>query len=511
MIDGTGRSAVKADVAVQDGCISRIGDLSGVEARKILDASGLIVAPGFIDAHAHSDLAFLADSSAASKLYQGVTTEISGNCGDSPFPAPPVRRPAKDRWHCTSFDSFVKQFEKSGCSMATHQVMLVGHGTLRADVMGLVDRAPSAEEMEKMKSLLRRDLAAGAWGMSLGLEYAPGFFSEAKELRELGAVVQEFNGFLPCHMRSEGLQIDSALKELIDIGRETGVHVHVSHMKIDNFRVHGRAREVWAEIEKARAEGVRITADLYPYSASSTTLSIRCPDWSLEGGDAKLVERLHGSRRGEIIASLRSHYFNAERAETCLFSDDAGFWPEIVGKTLREIAEDILKTNDYAEAAAEILDRTHGKAWCIFFVMSDEDMLYFLSKETAIGTDGGFLSGDPRKVTSHPHPRYYGAIPEFFRLNRLHGFCSLEEAVRRVTALPASFVGLKRRGLLKEGMAADITVFDPETIAPRATYEEPVQLSQGVCHVVIDGQGALEDGVQTEVRAGRFLRKTEEG
>ena len=511
IIDGSGAPGYEADVAVRDGRITGIGHFSETPAQKVLDAQGLAVAPGFIDAHAHSDTAFLLDSSGASKLYQGITTEISGNCGSSPFPAPPEALSADEPWRCASFDDFVNRFERGGFRMATHQVMLVGHGALRAGVMGCENRRPTNDEMRKMEALLRRDLHAGAWGMSLGLEYAPGFFAEADELRALGRVVRESDGLLPCHLRSEGRQIDAALQELLDIGRATGAHVHVSHLKLDHFTAHGRAAAVWDTLERTRKEGVRVTADLYPYAASSTTLTIRCPNWSLEGGDEMVVQHLRGERRAEILASLRSHYFNAERAETCLVSDDGGLWPEIVGKTLREIAEDILKTNDYAEAAAEILTRTRGRAWCVFFVMSEQDMLYFLSRETAIGSDGRAYPGDPRRVPGRPHPRNFGAIAEFFRLNRVHHLCSLEEAVRRVTSLPAGIVGLRRRGLIRPGFAADITVFDPQTIAPRATYLAPVQLAVGVRHVLIDGRIALENGAQTVVRAGRFLRKTEEG
>ena len=507
VVDGSGAVGERNDVAVRGGRISGIGDYAGAAAREILDAEGLVVSPGFIDAHAHSDTAFLLDSSGASKLYQGITTEISGNCGDSPFPCLPERLPVDDPWHCASFDAFVRQFEHSGCSMATNQAMLVGHGALRAAVMGYEDRSPTAGELEEMKALLRRDLSDGAWGMSLGLEYAPGFFAGRDELRELGRVVREFDGLLPCHLRSEGLHIDEALGELFDIGRETGAHVHISHLKLDHYSVHGRAEKVWGMIEQARREGVRVTADLYPYTAAGTSLSIRCPHWCLEGGEEMLERHLSGDRRGEILASLRAHYFSAERAETCLVSDDCGFWPEIVGKTLREIAEEMLHTGDYAEAAAEILSRTHGRAWCVFFVMSERDMLYFLSRETMIGSDGRALSGDPRCVPGCPHPRNYGAIPEFFRLAREKRLCSLGEAVRRVTSLPAGNLGLARRGLIRPGYAADLTVFDPETIAPRATYLEPVQLAAGVSHVIVDGQVALRDGVQTDVRAGRFLRR----
>ncbi len=506
IVDGSGAKAFRGDIAVKDGIIAAIGEING-DAKEIIDASGLVVAPGFMDSHAHSDTSFLKDSSCASKLSQGITTEVTGQCGSSPFPALPERLDKNDEWHMPSFKAFVDKFEREGCQMAVNQAILVGHGSLRAGVMGYDDRKPTDEELETMKRLLRRDLEAGAWGMSLGLEYSPGFFASSDELNELGKVVAEYDGFVPCHMRNEGAEIDGAIEELLNVGRASGVHVHVSHIKVDNFRVHGRASEVWRRIENARADGVNVTADMYPYIASCTGLTIRCPKWSQEGGSAALVERLKGERRAEIVEGIRSHYFNAERAETCLFSDDEGYWPEIVGKTLRYVAEEYLHTTDYAEAAAEVLVRTEGHAGCIFFVMSEEDMLYFLSQDVGIGSDGWALSGDPDKVNYKPHPRSYGAVTEFFRLSRKHGICSLEEAVRRVTSKAADMLGMTDRGTLKIGNAADITVFDPETIAPTATYLEPVSLSNGVRHVVVNGAVALRDGRQTEVRNGRFLVK----
>ena len=514
VIDGTGAPRCKADVAVKDGIITAIGDLKDMQCVKELDASGLMVAPGFIDAHSHSDTAFLRDSSGASKLFQGVTTEVSGQCGSSPFPALPERMKKtsadlaeKDDWYCQSFDDFVKKFESSGHKMAVNQAILVGHGSLRAGVIGYEDRQVTSEELEQMKTLLRKDLQDGAWGLSLGLEYSPGFFASADELRELGKVVKEFDGLVPCHMRNEGLEIDAAIEELLSVGRTSGVHVHVSHLKVDNYKVHGRAPEVWAILEKARAEGVNVTADMYPFIASCTSLTIRCPQWSKEGGGRAVVDFLQGPRRQEVIEGIRTHYFNAERAETCLFNSDGGLWPEIVGKTLRYVAEELLHTTDYAEAAAEVLIRTEARAGCIFFVMSEEDMLYFLSTDVGIGSDGYAYSGDPEKVPGKPHPRSYAAISEFFRRAREHKLCSLEEAVRRVTSKGADMIGLTDRGRLQEGLVADITVFDPETIGPRATYLDSIQLSQGVQHVVIGGGVAMENGVQTDLRIGKFLRK----
>ena len=504
IIDGMGRPGYPGDIAVKDGKITAMGDLRHLRGKQEFSAEGLVTAPGFIDAHAHSDTAFVRDDSGASKLYQGVTTEISGNCGDSPFPAP---KGSADPWMFPSFADFLEAFSVRGCCMAVNQAMLTGHGTLREAVIGEANRASSPAEMEEMKRLLRNDLKAGTLGLSLGLEYSPGCFAGQEELNELGKTVREMDGIVTCHMRNEGLRIDSAIEELKQIGRASGAHVHASHLKLDNRAVHGRAPEVWAAIEQANREGVRFTADAYPYTASSTTLSIRCPRWSMDGGREGLLRCLRGPRRQEIVEAIRSHYFNAERAETCLFSDDRGTWPEIVGKTLRQVAGEMLGTEDYAEAAAEVLLRTEAKAWCVFFVMSEQDMLYFLSRDICVGSDGYALPGDPAKLGYRPHPRSYGAIAEFFRLAREKNLCSLEEAVRRVTSKPADNFGLPDRGRLAVGMAADITVFDPASIAPRATYLQPVQLAQGVQLVTVNGEVALRDGKQTAERAGQFLRR----
>ena len=507
IIDGTGSPRHQADVAIQDGVITAIGNLADVAAKKVLDATGLIVAPGFIDSHSHSDTCFLKDTSCASKLFQGITTEISGQCGSSPFPS--KIETTTDISSSASFGHFVDQFNQGEYSMAVNQAILVGHGNLRAAVIGYEDRPATADELEQMKDLLRQSLEEGAWGLSLGLEYSPGFFADGEELQELGKVVHEFDGIVTCHMRNEGLHIADAIEELVSIGRASGVHVHISHLKIDIFRVHGSVEKVWNIIEDARREGVNITADLYPFTASATDFTIRCPKWCSEGGPSAVLDYLNGPRRQEIIEHIRSqHYFNAERAETCLFSSDGGLWPEIIGKTLRYVAEELLHTTDYAEAAAEVLVRTRARASCIFFVMSESDMLYFLSRDVGIGSDGYAYSGDPNKVSGMPHPRSYAAVSEFFRLVRENNLCSLEETVRRVTSKTADTIGLTDRGILKTGNIADITIFDPDCIAPKATYLDPIQLSVGVQYVLIGGEIALDHGVQTELRKGKFLIKS---
>ncbi|MDO5325416.1 MAG: D-aminoacylase [Clostridia bacterium] len=505
IIDGAGGPRFRGDVAVKNGKIAAIGDLNAVRAQREFSAEGLAVAPGFIDAHAHSDTEFTRDSSGASKLYQGITTEISGNCGDSPFPAAPGN---KDEWQLDSFSDFLKAFSARHCSMAVNQALLAGHGALRKAVVGSGSKAASPAELTEMKRLLRRDLQDGAWGLSLGLEYAPGCFADQQELNELGKIAAETDGIVTCHMRSEGLQIDSALEELKEVGRSSGAHVHASHLKLDHYTVHGRAPQVWSAIENANREGIRFTADMYPYTASATALSIRCPRWSMDGGPEALLEHLQSETRKEIVEGIRRHYFNAQRAETCLFSDDGGLWPQIVGKTLRYVAESMLHTEDYADAAAQVLLRTQARAQCVFFVMNEQDMLYFLSQDICIGSDGYALPGDPERLHYNPHPRSYGAIAEFFRIAREKRLCSLEEAVRRVTSKPADIFSIRDRGRLAAGMAADITVFDPASIAPRSTYLNAVQLAQGVQLVLVNGAVALQNGRQTEERAGQLLRRS---
>ncbi len=503
IIDGSGSRSYQADIYIKNGMIADISEHIDAEDSRILEASGCVVAPGFIDSHAHSDTSFLSDDSCASKLSQGITTEITGQCGSSPFPA---KATGDGKWE--SYNAFLRCFDANHHKMAVNQAILVGHGTLRAAVMGYEDRKPSLAELSQMKALLERELSMGAWGMSLGLEYSPGFFAGADELSELSEIVRRYDGLVPCHMRNEGLKIDDAIDELVGIGQRSGARVHISHLKIDHFRAHGRVAQVWERIERAKRSGVRISADLYPFTASCTDLTIRCPKWSQEGGSKNVVKHLKGQRREEIVSHIRGHYFNRERAETCLINDDAGLWPEIVGKTLREIAEDLLNTTDYAEAAAEILIRTGGQAGGIFFVMDEGDMLYFLSQDVGIGSDGWALSGDPKRVKGKPHPRSYAAITEFFRLARERKICSLEAAVHRVTMKPAEMIGLTDRGLIRTGNAADITVFDPNTIAPESTYLEPVRLSKGIRHVLVNGEVALYEGVQTDVRSGRFLKKS---
>ena len=513
--DGSGTEPYPGGVAVRDGRITRVGDVSDLRARETLDAAGLVVAPGFIDAHCHSDVSFIMDVRCQSRIFQGVTTEVCGQCGDSYFPCLPEKRelissraelPHEEEWAAESFESFRSHVLRRGLKMSTNLCQLVGHGALRAGVMGRADRAPDKRELDAMCRLLERDLAAGAWGLSLGLEYSPGCFSDTAELAALARVVQRRGGIVTVHMRDEGQAIFDAVNEVIEIGRRSGARMHISHMKIDRPVNWGRAREVWDLIEDARREGIRLTADVYPYTASCTGITNRCPKWAIEGGVESAASFLRTERRGEILSHLAGRFPDAEWARRCLISNTYARFPEAEGKTLLEISE--MLHLPYAEAAAELIERTGGLADCIFFSMDERDLDLFIRRDVCIGSDGKGYPLDPASVGSEkPHPRYYGAIVRFLRLAREQELCSVGEAVRRVTAAAADMLGLSDRGRLAPGLAADITVFDPAAVSDRATYLDPFQRPDGIVHVIVNGLPALRSGVETRACAGGYILK----
>lgn len=510
--DGTGAELYAGDVAVKDGKIAEVGTLSDSACAQVFDCTGLVVAPGFIDAHSHGDISFLQDDRCEAKIFQGITTEVTGNCGESPFPCISERAshisaenlPLKNY---ESFSDFLKNTAESGRKMAVNQAILDGHGSLRDGVLGSADRKVSPEELRTMCELLERDMQAGAWGLSLGLEYSPGFFGDIDEFAPLGAVVKKYDGIITCHMRSEGLEIEKAIDELIEINKRTGVHVHISHLKNDCKARHGIAADIWKKICDARSAGIDIDCDMYPYTASATTFVIRCPQWALDGGDAAVLDVLAGPRRDEVIEHIRRRYPDGAEAEKALITDTHGFWTEVEGLTLRQLADDILHM-DYAEALAELIIRTKAKADGAFFVMDEKDVDYNLHREEImIGTDGRGFSYERSEINGIPHPRVYGALPEFLGIARDRGICSTADAVKRITSLPAACFGIKDRGLLKPGMAADITVFNAETVTGGATYLNPFTKPTGIVHVMVNGEPAIIDGTQTENRTGLFLKK----
>ncbi len=515
IVDGTGNPWFKADLGIKDGKIVKIGRIQKNEAEYIINAKNLVVAPGFIDMHSHDELIFFKDTLNKPKLSQGVTTVVTGNCGLS---VAPVNEETLDilksytgilgedvEFAWRSYKEFLKNLEGIN-GIGTNFVGLIGHGTLRIAVMGMEARDPTKEELEEMKRLLAQSMEEGAFGMSTGLIYPPGVYSKTEELIELSKVVAQYGGFYASHMRDEGDRVVEAVREAIRIGREAGVPVEISHHKTAGKRNWGRSKETLKLIEEARDEGIDVTVDAYPYTAGSTYLASLLPPWAHEGGEEKLKERCRDPE-----TRLEMKKFIEEKEDWQNFIKEAGWenivvtyspnFPEIVGKNLGEISK--LWNKDPFDALFDILSEDGTRADMIIFMMNEEDIERILSKPfTMIGTDG-LDTGE-----GNPHPRTYGTFPRVLRFYvREKKVITLEDAIRKMTSLPAQKLGLKDRGLLREGFWADIVIFDPKTIRDKATYDNPRATPEGIEYVIVNGVVSVEKGELTGEKGGKVLRR----
>lgn len=514
IIDGTGQSAYRADLAVKDGRIALIAPVITAEATQVYDVNGLAVAPGFIDIHSHSDTSFLEDERCESKLYQGVTTELAGQCGSTIYPCPDhqlenIQHFAGNElaeFASASFQQFLNKVRAAGKVMGTNLISLIGHGALRCGVMGYENRKATPEELAEMQRLLDRDMQAGAWGLSLGLGYTPGVSSDQEELNAMGEVVAKYDGIITSHMRDQGANTPTSLEEMYEINRQTGAHVHVVHFKASGKANWGRAPEFVQNVTAARAAGVNVTVDVYPYTAASSGITNSFPKWAIRGGIAKAVERLLGDERPQVMAALEQSFQTQQDGEGLYMVTTGGRYPAADGKTVWELSQELGLS--MAETIAKVTVETGGHCPCISFAMSEEDVRYMLSQnDYAIGSDGRALPLSAEENAGKPHPRNFGTFPRFLRLAREQQLCSLEMAVRRITGLSAEILGLPERGLLQPGMVADITVFDPVNVTDRATYADPFQKCVGIEHVFMQGQPALLHGQLTALRLGQFILK----
>lgn len=518
--DGTGAPAYVGDVWIKDGKITRVGLPQEEPCAQEVDCTGLAVAPGFVDIHSHSDTVFLIDGKCEGKLYQGVTSELSGQCGSTIYPC------AADRmdnlrayvgsskqydasyYTSASLGEFVSKLKERDVRISVNQLPLIGHGALRAGVMGFDGRKAAPEELKLMCSLMDQQMKDGAWGMSLGLGYAPGIFADQEELNALGEVVSRYDGLITSHMRNQGEHIYDALEEMYEINRKTGARVHIAHLKMSYKKHWGTAWKVAEHLEKARGEGVAVTADMYPYRASSSGITNILPKWSLDGGIPMAAKRLEegGEEADKMMAALQEYFQTEEDGEGVFIVSTHGSYPPANGKTILDLGREW--NLSMPDAARELILRTRGSASCIFFSMADEDVNYLLARnEIAIGSDGSCYPLDEKANEGKLHPRNFGTFPRFLRLCRENQWCDLATAVHRITGKSAGIIGLADRGILKEGLVADVTVFDPRRIADTATYQEPFQKPEGICHVIMNGQFALKDGSQTENRLGSILLK----
>lgn len=481
--DGTGGAATLADVAIREGKIVAIGRLPAPAAGRVINCRGMIVAPGFIDLHTHCEpVGSLAMRRNLNYLTQGCTTVVSGNCGMG----------------TVEIGAYFERLQREGAG--TNLILLVPHGSVRAKVMGGANRAPTAAELLRMKDLVERGMRDGAWGMSTGLIYQPGMFAHTAEFVELAKVVARYDGLYASHIRNEADDLLGALREAIDIGRQARLPVQVSHLKAVGPIAWGSLRKAAALIEEARAAGLAVTADQYPYIATSTNLgAILFPATELPGGLHDFARRMQ--QDAEYQRAVRLLVTQRLKNNPRIVIASCAKHPEWNGKSLDDVAAQ-LKT-DLTEAAIRI--QADGGAAVVRFVLSEQDVRYAMTLPwVATGSDGSTLLPDPKVK---PHPRSFGAFP------RKIGFYALREktlplaqAIRSATGLPADILRLTDRGYLRPGYMADIVVFDPAEFIDRATFDDPQQYSPGVRWLLLAGQAAIADGKPAEALYGRPLR-----
>jgi N-acyl-D-amino-acid deacylase len=513
--DGTLAEPSVSDIGITGGKIARIGRLGDKAATTVIDAQGLAVCPGFIDVHSHSDFTIVADPRAEGKLRQGITTEINGNCGMS---AAPLRSKVserreedmrelgiRERW--STLEEYFAVLE--GLGVAVNVAFLAGHGNIRGSVMGYDDREPSREELSGMSTLLDETVEQGAIGFSTGLIYPPGVYAKTDELiilsRRLGA-----EGLIyASHMRNEGDRLLEAVEEVLQIGRDAGVKVHVSHLKTAGERNWGKADRVISLLEDAVRSGVRITCDRYPYVASSTDLDAILPVWAYDGGNEEELKRLKsGQERQRIVTEIReqtklSGYWERVIVSSVVLEENR--WME--GKTIAEISR--TRGSDEITTVLDLLTDEKLRVGAIFRSMSEENLKKFLALPFCmIGTDSSARCFDGPTRQGKPHPRGFGTFARLMgRYVREEGVLSLVEAVHKSTALAARTFGLSGRGLLEPGNFADIVVFDASTISDGATFENPFRKPDGIPYVVVNGVPAVSEGEITGKRHGMVIRR----
>jgi N-acyl-D-amino-acid deacylase len=523
VIDGTGSVGRQVDVAVTDGRIAAMGEaVDTVNVERTIDAGGLVLAPGFIDLHSHADLTLPSFPAATNSLSQGVTTEVVGNCGFSPAPVSPTPERAQLLrayaaglgpdldWTWRGFGSYLDRLDAS--HPAVNVAPLVGHGTLRVAVMGMDNRTPTSEELAAMRSAVREALAAGAWGMSSGLVYPPGVYAATDELVAVASELAPAGGLYASHIRNEAESLLDAVGEAISIGERAGAHVEISHLKAAGRSNHGRVADAIRLIESARARGLNVRCDAYPYEAGCTFLNQVLPPWMHEGGTAQMLERLAAPSVRERVRREVEHglpgWSNHARS--------AGGWQNVRVSSVREPTLKAAEGRSIAELAArdgqdpldvvaDLLIRDGGGTVMVIFMMDFSDVRNALAyAETAIGSDQLGVLSDAARV----HPRAYGTFARILGWGvREAKLFSLEEAVRKMTSLPADIVGVRDRGRIAPGLVADLVLFDPSTVHDEATYEEPTRRANGVEYVLVGGEVAIDHGSVVRRDLGRVLRK----
>jgi N-acyl-D-amino-acid deacylase len=523
IIDGTGAPSVTGAVGVRDGRIAAVGAAAGPATRTI-DAGGLVLAPGFIDAHSHSDFSLLTDGNAESKIRQGVTTEVIGESGSV---APRARLAAgaeaadtrgtgvRPDW--TDFAGYFAAVERSKISV--NLLSYIGLGQVREFVMGNDDRAPTPDELKKMTGLVAKAMKQGAYGVATGLIYSPNAYAKLDELIALSKPAAAAGGIYASHLRYDGDKLREGLEEAIAIGEGAKIPVHVFHFKVTGKQNFGRMKEAIGIIEAARRRGVEVTADQYPYVASSTGLSQTIPPWAHEGGGTKLAERL---KDPATRAKIRKEMDDPKPAwENRLIS--AGTWHNV---QLASIAErpgaeaykkyEGMRVDDAAKAEKkdpydfvfDLLIAERGNVGCVWFIIDEDDLKLAMRQPwVSVGSDGSALATSGPLRSGVPHPRNFGTFPRVLgKYVRDEQVIPLEQAVHKMSGLTAAQLHFTDRGVIKDGFAADLVIFDPATVGDRATFTDPFQYSVGINTVIVNGRIVLDNGRHTGERPGVVIR-----
>jgi N-acyl-D-amino-acid deacylase len=520
IVDGSGNPWVSGDIAIRGDHIAAIGKLDGARAKRVIDAKGLVVSPGFIDMLGQSEASLLIDNRSLSKLTQGITTEITGEGGSiapqtelTLKPLQPLLDHYKLKVDWTTLDGYFKRLEQSGTPLNIGTY--VGAGQVRQAVLGDVDRAPTPAEMDKMKALVDQAMRDGALGLSTALIYPPGHYATTDELIELAKVASRYGGIYGTHMRSEGQTEPQAVEEALRIGREANLPVEIFHLKVSGKTRWGNMPKIVKQIQAARDSGQDVTANMYPYIAGGTALASSLPPWAADGGLEKLLQRLHDpAARAKIKVEMASDHPEWEN----IFFDSGGGSGVMVGgienpdlkkfdgKTIAQIA--LAQKKSQLDTLFDFIIADKGQTGALYFMASENDLIYGLKQPwTSLCLDAGEMSLDGPLYEPHTHPRAFGAMPRFLGhyVRDLH-LLPLEQGIRKMTSLPAQRERLLNRGLLKEGYFADITIFDPASLKDVATYTEPARLANGVKYVFVNGQLELEDGKLTGRTSGQVLR-----
>jgi N-acyl-D-amino-acid deacylase len=520
VIDGTGAPGRVADVAVRAGRIAGIGGDLG-ETRRVLDAHGQVLTPGFIDIHSHSDFTLPLNPRAESKVRQGVTTEVLGNCGFSVAPALRGRAPALQQYLGasapwlpfgeTTFAAYLDTYPAT----AVNAVFQVGHHTLRLMTVGMEDRPPTPGELRAMETQLAEALDAGAFGLSSGLFTTPGSFAAADEIHALGRVLRRHGAAYAAHVRNEASRLFDAVAEALAVAETCDVHVQLGHLKLAGVDSWGQAARILEAIDAARGRGLRIDADQYPYTTATNPLRNLFPNWTHEGGVTAMLERLgdRTARRriGEELAAVGCGSFGRLPSWDAVRIAVSPHAPAWAGRTIGELAR--TRAVDPLDMACDVLRDDRGQTRVLIDCMAEADVREILRwPATLIGSDGIAVAPTGTTGQGKPHPRYYGTFPRVLgHYVRDLGLLGLPDAVRKMTGGAAAVLGLAERGLVREGWHADLTVFDPRRIAEQGTYEDPHRFPVGISTVLVNGVPVVDGCEHTGALPGRVLRRGPRG